>query len=117
MSSRLDRISETDLEANARRAGYQPARFAFLCNVGLRQAERHFSCKRRSTPQDWIDQLRLHDADQILASGELIKVIAQRLCFSKPSHFSRWYKRLTGVYPTNSIRRNGDFSKKNVAFG
>jgi AraC-like DNA-binding protein len=116
MSSRLDRISETDLEANARQACYQPAAFAGLCNVCLRQVQRQFTDERRITPREWLDQLRLHDAQQILARGELVKIVALRVGFSKTSHFSRWYRRLTGVNPSESILYNGGI-EKNVVLG
>ena len=93
MSSRLHRISEPELEAKARQARYRVVDLAKQRAVSLRQLERYFLASRSITPEAWMNELRLRDAQTTLSTGELVKEAADHVGFSKASNFSRWYKR------------------------
>jgi len=114
MSSRIERIPESVLEAKARDAAYRPSAFAALCQMSLRQMERHFLAKHGLTPRTWLDKIRLHDAQEVLIQGEYVKVVALQVGFSQSKHFSRWYRRLTGVNPSRPIPTDGALSKMSL---
>src|SRR5258708_17791004 len=114
MSSRIDRIPETQLAVKARDAAYQPATFAALCHLSLRQLERIFFAKRHESPRAWLDNIRLHDAKEGLVQGEFVKVVALQVGFSQSKHFSRWYRRLTGVNPSEPVPVNGTCQKMSL---
>lgn len=54
------------------------------------------------TPTEWIDRHRLHQAVQLLHSGnQTIKEIASELGFPNQSTFGTWFKRQTSQCPRN----------------
>jgi len=99
--SRLDRVS--DWEAVARRAKFEVATLAVLCNVSERQLRRYFRSRFKISPGVWAAELRLQDSVALLVSREPLKAIAVNLGFSHVSHFCRAFKRRFGVTPTQYL--------------
>jgi AraC-like DNA-binding protein len=101
MSGRLDQIGTQQWEAKASKAGFHPLQLARLCQVSVRQLERHFLMAFHLTPKIWLAQYRLREGRRLLLEGQLsIKAIAFRLGFKHPSSFSRAFKKFYGVSPT-----------------
>ena len=98
MSSRLSCIN--DWENSARRVRYQPFALAKHYKVSLRQLERYFVMRFGATPHVWLDKVRLRDATECLTRGDSVKAVALDVGFGSSSNFCRWYKRATGITPT-----------------
>src|SRR5215208_530491 len=97
MGSRLARIM--DFETLARKANYRAGTFADLCKVSTRQFERYCKITLKKTPQSWLNELRLSEAQRLLGQGLTVKEIAFSLGYKQPSHFCRQFKNLTGTTP------------------
>jgi len=101
MSSRLDKFGAGQWEAKASAAGFHPLQLARLCQVSVRQLERHFLMAYHLTPKVWLAQYRLHEGHRLVLEGLLsIKAIAFQLNFKHTSSFSRAFKKFYGVSPT-----------------
>jgi AraC family transcriptional regulator len=106
MSSRLDKFGTEQWEAKASEAGFHPLQLARLCQVSVRQLERHFLLAFHLTPKTWVAQYRLREARRLLLEGQLsVKAIAFQLNFKQPSNFSRAFKKFYGVSPTKFSSR------------
>jgi AraC-like DNA-binding protein len=106
MSSRLDKFGTEQWEAKASKAGFHPEQLARLCQVSLRQLERHFLLAYQLTPKVWLAQYRLHEGRRLVLEGQLsVKAIAFQLNFKHPSSFSRAFKKFYGVNPTKFSSR------------
>ena len=97
MGSRLDRVA--DWETLAKKANYSPKALAVLSAVSLRQLERYTKEVFRQGPHEWLRRLRLRQARRLLRQGWTVKATAYALGFKQPSHFSREFKRQTGIAP------------------
>src|SRR6266568_2676573 len=97
MSSRLDQLATEHWEAKAREAGFHPLQLARLCQVSVRQLERHFLKDFQFTPKKWLTHYRLREGGRLLLEGQLsVKAIAFQLNFKQPSNFSRAFKKFYG---------------------
>jgi transcriptional regulator GlxA family with amidase domain len=113
MSSRLDRI--TDWSALGKKADYDARILAPLCGVSARHLQRYFKEKFQESPQEWLDKLRLKEAEGLLKSGISIKETAFLLRFKQVPHFSRQFKMFHGRTP-GSVAHDGA-AEKDVASG
>ncbi len=99
MASRLDRVM--DWSGLAKKAHYNAQELASVCQMSVRQLERHFRSAFNQSPQAWLDAARIEKARQLLSSTTLsIKEIAQTLDFKQTSHFCRQFKQSTGATPS-----------------
>jgi transcriptional regulator GlxA family with amidase domain len=97
MSSRLSKI---DFILLAPTAGYDTNKLAQLSCICVRQLERHFQQRYRRTPKQWLDELRLETAKELLREGASVKSVAIDLGFKQLSHFSRVYRHRYGYCPS-----------------
>ena len=70
-----------------------------------RTMRRHIRKKFGTTPQRWLDGLRMKEARRLLRLGERTKEIARRLGYKTASHFCRHFKQSHGRTPQEWRRR------------
>ncbi|MGA3284414.1 MAG: helix-turn-helix domain-containing protein [Verrucomicrobiota bacterium] len=81
-------------------AHYDAKELARLCDLSVRQLERGFQHKLARTPQDWLNEQRIKAAQQLLLSGQPVKVVALELGFKQVSHFCRQFKSQNHLTPS-----------------
>ena len=89
----------TESVSLARQAGYRSSELARLCRVSPRQLERYFREQFGRTPQEWLDEVRLHEAPDMLRKRKQVKEVSFELGFAHPSHFIRKFKQWYGCTP------------------
>jgi AraC-like DNA-binding protein len=87
-------------EQLAGKARYDAKELAKLCNLSVRQLERDFRRILERSPQGWLNEQRIKAAQQLLLSGQPVKVVALELGFKQSSHFCRQFKSQTQLTPT-----------------
>lgn len=70
------------------------------CNVSMRTLQRHFRKHYDTTLSEWVRELRLEKAREMLTEAESVKCVAFELGYKQPSHFSRDFKDRFGVSPS-----------------
>lgn len=100
--SRLDWIN--DWVVRARNAGYNAKALADLCLVSPSQLRRYFNLVYGRPPQDWLDELRLWHAMQMICHGSSIKEAAAALHFWSSAHLSHRFKEYHGCAPTECVQ-------------
>ena len=102
-SRQLRRIAD-HVEAHLEEA-IRIADLALLVNISEGHLHRAFRATTGETPLDFIHRRRVHKAIAILASEPAsIAELALRVGFSSPSHFSRVFRGLTGINPSQYRR-------------
>ena len=92
----------TALAADCR---YSAKELARVQRISVRQLERDFHETLGTSPQRWLDLQRLNVAKGLLLSGTPVKRVAWDLAYGHTSHFSRHFKALTGITPTEFLRQ------------
>jgi AraC-like DNA-binding protein len=90
----------------ARKTSYNAARLARELKMSPRQLQRYTQKFFGSSPQHWLYRQRLIDAAQWLKEYHSVKDVAFKLGFKQPCHFSREFKRLHGITPTEFLHLN-----------
>ena len=96
--SRLDRVS--DWEVLAHESGYCARLLASRCGVSLRHLERYFHEKFSRAPRVYLKKLALNRAQELLERGFTVKEVAAQVGYKATEHFSRDFKRVFGVCPS-----------------
>jgi len=113
--SRLDRIK--DWEELAAAANFKVSRLAKLCCCSVRQLERYFAQTQRQSPHEWLHEVRMQRAVELLRDKTPVKQVAYMLGYRQPSHFMHDFKRYYGVSPRKfSNAASGVAARENVAF-
>ena len=69
--------------------------------LSISQLNRIFSGEMGFTPKAYAEKLKINDAIRILTSTPLpIKELTFLMGFRQQSHFSNWFRKKTGTYPT-----------------
>lgn len=97
MGGQLLRIQ--DWETTARQAKFHPATMAALCTISLRQMERIFVRRFKTTPIAWTRALRCEQARRLIAKGWTNKAVAIELGFANESHLCHEFRRVYGSPP------------------
>ncbi len=97
MASRLERMG--DWRPLAQWSCFNAKTLAATCNISPRQLERYCQEKFRCSPQRWLNELRLQEAQRRLLQGLTVKETALALGFKQTSHFCREFKRYCGTPP------------------
>lgn len=80
---------------------------ARLCNISEVYFRKLFSKQYGTTPKQFVTDIRIDRAKQLLTDGGLkINAISERCGFSNPYHFCRVFKQKTGFTPTEYMHRN-----------
>ena len=91
----------------ARRAGYQSRTLARQTGRHARTLRRHFRRQFHTTPQRWLEKLRLAEAEKLLRAGKRTKEIYQTLGYRTASHFCRHFQQTHGLSPQAWRRKRG----------
>ena len=90
---------------------YQPIEItdlAELANMSASSLHHHFKTVTRLSPIQYIKSVRLHQAKRIICDdAHSISEAAFKVGYASPSQFSREYKRLFGVAPSETARQQG----------
>jgi AraC-like DNA-binding protein len=97
MTSRLDRIRDWALLAKSSR--YSASALAQECGVSPRQLERFFQERMKKSPHQWLRELRMQRAVELLREGSSVKQVAPELCYKDTAHFCRDVKNYFGTTP------------------
>lgn len=83
------------------------SKLAAVCNISEVYFRKLFLKVYNTTPRQYITDIRIDKAKQLLAEGVLkINAIAHECGFSNPYHFCRLFKKKTGVTPSEYMKQN-----------
>lgn len=97
MSARLQTVA--DWLDFTRVCGYDAARMAAACRVTLRTLELFFHNRIGGTPTLWTMDVRCLDAEALLRSGVMTRVVALDLGFADPAHLCHEIRKRYGTAP------------------
>jgi AraC-like DNA-binding protein len=98
MNHRLELIS--DWQERAVRANWCVQRLAKQCGVSRSTLERHIKSQAGECPHDWLEQMRMERAMELLSRDIPVKEASSRLGYQNPHHFSRVFKNHKGYPPS-----------------
>lgn len=82
-------------------------RLAAMCNISEIYFRRLFTLHFKIPPKQYLLNIRINKAKQLLSEGALkINVIARQCGFSGQYHFCRIFKEKTGLTPTEFMKQN-----------
>lgn len=94
------------IEDNYQNPDITNAKLAEKCNISEVYFRRLFLKQYKITPKQFIIDIRIGKAKQLLTEGALkISAVAERCGFSNPYHFCRMFKEKTGLTPTEYINQ------------
>ena len=77
------------------------------CNISEVYFRKLFTEQFGVTPRQYIIDIRINKAKQLLTDGMLkINIVSEKCGFSNPYHFSRLFKEKTGITPTEYLQQN-----------
>ena len=80
------------------------------CNISEVYFRKLFSEQYGITPRQYIIDIRINNAKQLLTDGIFkINAVSEKCGFSNPYHFSRLFKEKTGLTPTEYLQQNRKF--------
>lgn len=103
MRSRLDQVK--DRAALAKASNYCALKLALECRVSTRQLERYFRIKYGEPPHQWLWELRLRRAVELIRDQTLMKEVAVELGYKHPTRFARDFKKHFGVSLSRFVHR------------
>jgi len=87
--------------------GYRATELAKRLDINLRMLERQFKSLLGREPQDWLDELRIERAKELLLKDDyLCKQAAFDVHLKQASHFSRMFKLYAGMTPREFARQH-----------
>lgn len=91
------------LAALAKSAGYDAEKLALLYGRSPRQFRRIFEQDLGRSPRQWLTELKVAKAGSDLLAHKPVKQIASELGYNYPSAFCRWFRKATGLRPTEYV--------------
>jgi AraC-like DNA-binding protein len=98
MSGKLQRI--TNWPERAHTVKYCVETLAQNCGVSVRTLERHIKLFYGKCPQDWLEDLLILRAMELLPDCDSIKAVAAELGYDHSQNFARDFKQHTGFTPS-----------------
>ena len=89
---------------HARSAGYDERRLAMHRQITVRQLQRQFQRDLNRAPEEWLNELRMVDARQLLLEARQVKEVACQLGFKQQSNFFRKFKETYRMTPSQFAR-------------
>ena len=95
------------IESNYQNPKLSNAELAEKCNISEVYFRKIFTENYKTTPKQFIMDIRINKAKQFLSDG-LIKVgaVAEQCGFSNQYHFCRLFKEKTGITPSEYMKQN-----------
>lgn len=95
------------IESNYQNPSLSNAELAQKCNISEVYFRKIFAEAYKTTPKQFIVDIRINKAKQLLSDG-ILKVgsVAEQCGFSNQYHFCRIFKMKTGLAPTEYIKEN-----------
>lgn len=95
------------IESNYRNPNLSNAELAEKCNISEVYFRKIFTATYKTTPKQFIVDIRINKAKQLLSEGFLKVGAVAGLCgFSNQYHFCRLFKEKTGLTPTEYMKQN-----------
>lgn len=95
------------IESNYQNPKLSNAELAEKCNISEVYFRKIFTETYKTTPKQFIVDIRINKAKQLLSDGFLnVGAVAEECGFSNQYHFCRLFKEKTGFTPTEYIKRN-----------
>lgn len=95
------------IENNYQKADLTNTELAEQCKVSEVYFRRVFTSYYNMTPKQFLIDIRINKAKQLLSEGALkINAVAERCGFSNQYHFCRVFKKNTGLTPTEYMKQN-----------
>lgn len=95
------------LESNYQNPKLSNAELAEKCNISEVYFRKIFAETYKTTPKQFIVDIRMNKAKQLLSDGYLkVGAVAEQCGFSNPYHFCRLFKEKTGLTPTEYMKQN-----------
>lgn len=95
------------IESNYQNPKLSNAELAEKCNISEVYFRKIFTQAYKTTPKQFIVEIRINKAKQLLSDGFLnICAVAEECGFSNQYHFCRLFKEKTGFTPTEYMKRN-----------
>lgn len=102
MAKRLAGIQDWPGRAHA--AQYRVGVLAKHCGVSPKTLERHIKLFYGRCPREWLQDLLMARALELLKECDSIKAVAGKLGYDQPQNFSRDFKQHTGHTPSGYYR-------------
>lgn len=95
------------IEQNYQNPDLTNEELAQQCNLSEVYFRRIFAKHYKTTPKQFLIDIRINKAKQLLSEGALkINAVAESCGFSNQYHFCRVFKERTGLTPTEYMKRN-----------
>ena len=95
------------IESNYQNPKLSNAELAEQCNISEVYFRKIFTETYKTTPKQFIVDIRINKAKQLLSDGFLnVGAVAEECGFSNQYHFCRLFKEKTGFTPTEYMKRN-----------
>lgn len=95
------------IESNYPKPGLTNGELAQQCNISEVYFRKLFTEQFGMTPKQFIIDIRMNKAKQLLSEGSLkVCAVSEQCRFSNPYHFCRTFKAYTGMTPTEYIVKN-----------
>lgn len=95
------------IESNYQNPKLSNAELAEQCNISEVYFRKIFTETYKTTPKQFIVDIRINKAKQLLSDGfSKIGSVAEQCGFSNQYHFCRLFKEKTGLTPTEYMKRN-----------
>lgn len=104
---RIPALAPNDLLSVAKQAEFRPAKMATLCSMSERHLQRIFKKHLQRTPGQWLRELQVRLAKQLLAQGYSTKAAAAELNFATDAHLCREFKKVFGTFPSRPAQNQG----------